>query len=340
MMFPSLSVEDRDLRAMADALFAAAIDREATRNLDFDPVLWEELEGVGLVRLTAPERDGGSGASWLQAAVVLGSAAGNGIQIPIAEHDLLAGWLLRAIGDPDGSSALDTIGITHDGDSCVLPWADVAETAVIVHQADREWRYARLRLTNDVSRSPVPFGGVTWSCLTGLDALNWKPVGKAGLGALLFQRGAAVRSIQLGGAMEGMLVMTAEHTRTRKQFGQPLVKFQAVQRLIADVAGDSALASAAVMRLLDALTTDSATEADFAVAKSCVGRAAEVVVRAAHQAHGAIGTTHEHRLHRYSGALYAWSQDFGGAAIWERRLVERMASRQGGTDMWRLVTGV
>jgi acyl-CoA dehydrogenase len=340
MMFPSLSVEDRDLRVMADALFAAAIDREATRNLDFDPVLWKELEEVGLVRLTAPEWDGGSNASWLQAAVVLGSAADNGIQVPIAEHDLLAGWLLRAIGDPDGSSALDTVGITHDGDSCVLPWGDVAETAVIVYQAGREWLYARLPLTSDVSQSPVSFGGVTWSFLTGLGALNWKPVGDAGLGALFFQRGAAVRSIQLAGAMEGILAMTAEYTRTRNQFGQPLVKFQAVQRLIADIAGDSALASAAVLRLLDALMTDSAAEADFAVAKSCVGRAAEVVVRAAHQAHGAIGTTHEHRLHRYSGALYAWSQDFGGAAIWERRLVERMAGPQRATNVWRLVTGV
>ncbi|GAA2116299.1 acyl-CoA dehydrogenase family protein [Actinomadura alba] len=336
----SLTAENRDLRSMADALFTAAIDREATRSGDFDADLWEELHAVGLADLTAPASVGGSDATWRQAALVLDSAARHGIQVPVAEHDLLAGWLLRTIGDPDGSSRTDTFGLSNDGASCVLPWADVAETAVILREQNGEWHYARLRLHSDDAPPAVAFGGVTWSRLSELEAVNWKPVGSPGVADAVIRRGAAVRSIQVAGAMDGMNSLTVEHAMMRRQFGQPLRKFQAVQRLLADVAAHSALAGTAVARLVDALEQDAVTDADVAVAKSCVGRSAEVLVRASHQVHGAIGTTQEHRLHRFSGAIYAWSRDFGGAATWERKLAEHLSGPEAAQDLWRLVTGV
>ena len=48
-----------------------------------------------------------------------------------------------------------------------------------------------------------------------------------------------------------------------------------------------------------------------AVAKSCVGHAASVVVRGAHQVLGAIGTTLEHELHTLTKPILARRSEFG-----------------------------
>ena len=341
MTIVAQTTENRDLKAMVDALFAAAVKRQDHGGEDLDVTLWSELGALGLSRLTTPESAGGSEATWQQAALVLGSAASHAIQIPIAEHDLLAGWLLRSIGDPDGSSDLDTFGLSNDGSTCVMPWGDVARTAVLVHLDDTEWRYTRLELDRGSQPRPVAFGGVTWSALDGLDALNWKPLGDADLGPALMRRGASIRSIQVAGAMDGMLGLTADHARTRIQFGQRLAKFQGVQRLLADLAAEAALASASVGRLVEALDAGTVRDEDVAIVKSCVGHAADIVVPAAHQVHGAIGTTREHRLHRYSGAIYSWARDFGGAATWDRQLSGSIAGdADAGARLWSLVTGV
>ena len=73
--------------------------------------------------------------------------------------------------------------------------------------------------------------------------------------------------------------------------------------------------------------------------KSRVGEAAGIAAAIAHQVHGAIGFTEEHRLHLYTRALWAWRDEFGGEAEWEARLgAEALA--QGGEGFWPFVTGV
>src|SRR5690606_18562451 len=105
-------------------------------------------------------------------------------------------------------------------------------------------------------------------------------------------RGALARAVQGVGALDKAVDLCVEHAGVRVQFGRPLAKFQAVQQLAADAAAEAALARAAVdAAVLDAAATDlggpsSATK--VAAARSCVGHATSVVVRNAHQAHGAI----------------------------------------------------
>ena len=60
----------------------------------WDLALWEQLDEVGLARLTGSEASGGSGATWFAAAELLDAAARFGVPTPVVEHDLLAGWLL------------------------------------------------------------------------------------------------------------------------------------------------------------------------------------------------------------------------------------------------------
>src|SRR5699024_11319540 len=65
-----------------------------------------------------------------------------------------------------------------------------------------------------------------------------------------------------------------------------------------------------------------------AVAKSVVGRAASVVVRNTHQALGAIGTTEEHSLHRFTNAALTWRSEFGSIRSWEERSEERRVGNE------------
>ena len=164
------------------------------------------------------------------------------------------------------------------------------------------------------------------------------------------------------------LTLAVTHARERIQFGRPLAKFQAVQHLVADIAAEAALARAATDgALANALRTDWTSEPslsssraepilsssraepilsssraehlDFlvAVARSCVGHAASVVVRNAHQVHGAIGTTREHRLHEFTTRALAWRSEYGSVQSWDEALTDH-AIAAGADGLWALIT--
>ena len=91
---------------MMDAVFADYRERHSPgATVERDPDLWQHLDELGLVRLTGAEEAGGSGAGWYEAAELLAAAVRHGVRIPLAEHDLLACWLLEAGGLPvDGAA--------------------------------------------------------------------------------------------------------------------------------------------------------------------------------------------------------------------------------------------
>lgn len=140
----------------------------------------------------------------------------------------------------------------------------------------------------------------------------------------LVLRGALARAVQVVGALERAVDLCVEHARTRVQFGRPLAKFQAVQHLVADAAAEAALARAAVdAAVLDAAETEltgPASATKVAAARSCAGHAASVVVRNAHQVHGAIGTTQEHPLQLVTLPALDWRGEFGTTRDWDRFL--------------------
>jgi len=75
----------------------------------------------------------------------------------------------------------------------------------------------------------------------------------------------------------------------------------------------------------------------IAVARSCAGHAASVVVRNGHQIHGAIGTTREHRLHEFTRAALAWRSDYGSVDHWDS-VVTDAALAAGGSGLWSIIT--
>ncbi len=157
-----------------------------------------------------------------------------------------------------------------------------------------------------------------------LDGVAAEPVGPVG-GALPFveaalDRGNAALCAEAAGAFAVLLEHTAEHLRTRRQFGAPLAKFQALQHGIADLAiALEQIRSMACVAAL-ALTAGAAERAwRVSAAKALVARLARRGALAAIQMHGAMGMTDECRVSHYARRLIAIGQQLGDASFHRQR---------------------
>jgi acyl-CoA dehydrogenase len=153
-------------------------------------------------------------------------------------------------------------------------------------------------------------------------------------------RGAWARCIQLVGALDAAAASSVAHCRERVQFGRPLSHFQSVQQSLAVMAGEieraRAVTTLAVAAAVDSGFADGRTEYAVAVAKTVLGPVAAMVTSAAHQMHGAIGTSIEHPLWLSTLRARSWVDEFGSAGHHARR-VGRLALNA--TNVWDCVTG-
>lgn len=334
---------DADLAEMMDGVLAA--HREAhppTGTVTFDAELWSRLDDLGLARLTGAAIHGGSEAGWAEAAELISAAARHAVRIPLAEHDLLACWLLEAAGLPVDSAPRTVCVLDESGSATGVPWAASARRIVVVWADGEGHRVAdvdpaALRITLGTNAIGEPRD------IVAADLASLVPHGTTVPDTLVAQlrlKSALVRSIQVCAALDCALDLTIEHTASRVQFGRPLSKFQAIQHMVADIAAEAALArSATESALTVAIASDWAADNLaflIAVARSCSGHAASVVSRNAHQAHGAIGTTIEHRLHEYTRAALAWRSEYGSVRHWDD-VVTRAALTAGASGLWPLI---
>jgi acyl-CoA dehydrogenase len=171
------------------------------------------------------------------------------------------------------------------------------------------------------------------------DTLNWLQAGNApnawAMRAVL-AAGALIRAAQMAGAIERILMLTADYARTRNQFGKPIGQFQAIQQQLAVLAGQAASASVAAAHAFRQWRHQ-----DFvmlaAAAKIRAGEAAGAAISIAHQTHGAIGITHEHELHFATRRLHSWRTESGGEARWAQSL-GAWAAKLGPDEVWARIT--
>ncbi|MEE3066052.1 MAG: acyl-CoA dehydrogenase family protein [Actinomycetota bacterium] len=334
---------DGALVDMMAAVFAGHREKHPpTTIVRRDPDLWRQLDELGLVRLTGNEQNGGSGATWFEAAELLTAAVGHGVRIPLAEHDLLACWLLDATGMPVGDAVRTVCVLDKRGAATQVPWAASADRVVLVWRSNGQHRVADVaRETLAITPGFNLIGEPRDTVDADLAAADGAPVGLALITQLRLKSGL-VRSIQVCAALDRILQLCIEHVTARAQFGRPLAKFQAVQNLVSDIATEAALARAATEAALSASVAGHWSGPDLglrvAVARSCAGHAASVVVRNAHQVHGAIGTTREHRLHEFTRAALAWRSEFGSVRYWDEQVTDAALYASAG-GLWSLITG-
>ncbi len=171
--------------------------------------------------------------------------------------------------------------------------------------------------------------------LDGVQAAEDCIVGPLGGALPLVQRAVdraeAALCAEAAGALDALIQITAEHLRTRRQFGAPLAKFQALQHRVADMAialeQVKSMACAAAL----ALQADSAAERQrlLSAAKALTAQLARRCALDAIQLHGAMGMTDECVASRYARRLIGIGQWFGDASHHLQRFAAVQAAAPG-----------
>jgi acyl-CoA dehydrogenase len=340
------------LRETASKLFA----REITPSLVLEAEAgvwpasaWAAVEEAGLAGALVSEEQGGAGVPLAEALRLLQVAGGHAVPLPLAET-MLAGWLLGAAGlrVPEGPLTVAPViagerlmlrrdgGIWHlAGRVSRVPWGRhaLAATVLVAHEG-----VPHVALVPAAGWQAVPGTNLakeprdTLEISTRLDQVA--PTGLSP-GALL-AIGAAARAQQIAGALGQLTTATTGYAQDRVQFGRPIGKFQAVQQNLAVLAAQAAAAAAAADMAAEAVA-DGLRLVPVAAAKARAGEAAGIGAAIAHQVHGAIGFTREHRLHMLTRRLWSWRDEFGNEATWNRQLGAEILAA-GADGLWAALT--
>ncbi len=126
-------------------------------------------------------------------------------------------------------------------------------------------------------------------------------------------------ALQLGVA-ERALELTAQHARTREQFGRPIGAFQAVAQRLADAYIDVAAIRLTMWQAAWRLAEGLPCDAEIATAKFWAAEGGHRVAHAAVHVHGGVGIDVSHPVHRYYTAAKQHEYALGGATTQLRRL--------------------
>jgi alkylation response protein AidB-like acyl-CoA dehydrogenase len=155
------------------------------------------------------------------------------------------------------------------------------------------------------------------ACELLLDNAVGIPVGNTGqaLAVLRYQQGRAIAAqcAEAIGSMEVACDLTLDYLKTRKQFGQAIGKFQALQHRMVDMRIE--LEQSISMAILAACVahqpdSDERSRA-LSAAKFIISRAARFIADQAIQLHGGIGLTWEYALSHYAKHLLMVARQFG-----------------------------
>jgi acyl-CoA dehydrogenase len=239
---------------------------------------------------------------------------------------MLAGALLAGAGieAPEGVIALGTRAAPFGRDA----------GQVLVVEAGRARLHAVAEVAPGTNTGREPRDDVAPGALLAEGALS----NAHGPRALLLGL-ALIRAAQIAGALERVLALAVDWANTRRQFGRPIGKFQAVQQQLAAMAGEVAAVQVAVQGAARAADARGLADAGFeiACAKVVAGEAATFGAATAHQVFAAIGITEDHELHHFTRRLWSWRAEGGTERAWAAE-IGRAALSRGGANLWADLT--
>lgn len=297
--------------------------------------LWTVLEDSGLSAAALPETLGGSGLSIGATVALLRVAGYHAAPLPLVEH-WLAGQALAAVGQPMPAPVLSFGLADGTASGTRAPWGRQLPVVVL----GGEGGAGRLRLYTEprLVRTGANLAGEPCDLLDLAASEPMLDVPLPGDASSWRARGALMRSAQMAGAMRRCLELSLSYAAERSQFGRPLAAFQAIQQQLAMLAAEVAAVDVAVEAAALAAERSPAFD-EIAVAKARAGLAVEPVTRIAHQVHGAMGFTQEHRLHLSTRRLWSWRDDHGSETEWQIALGRRVVGA-GGAGLWPFLTAL
>jgi acyl-CoA dehydrogenase len=360
------------LLEQADRIFARHVTPACLKAADegrFPAGAWEAILAAGLTLALVPEESGGGGVDGAVAGQLIRRSGYHAVPAPFADTLMAQALWTRAGGEPfAGAACLAEAGVrlggtagtrTVSGAVTQAAWGadvdhlvllasgnDAAACLVLLPKAERAAQ-SRRNVANeprvsftlqeepvaDAALRPLPdnIAGLEGRSLEGHSLEGHSLEGLRAFGAFL-------RAQQMAGAMERCLDLALAYANERKQFGKPIGRFQAVQHMLAEAAGQWAAAAAAAELAAAAFGHDAFALA-AAIAKARCGEAAGKVAEVCHQVHGAMGFTHEHPLHFFTRRLWAWRDEFGPEAFWQER-IGRTVCAHGGEALWPLLVAL
>jgi acyl-CoA dehydrogenase len=334
-----MSADPLIIDTLSDVLASLApVDgvRDAERTGRMSAPLWSTLADGEFLLLGLPEEVGGGG-GLQDAAALLRLAGYYGAPLPLAENGLLGRRLLAEAGLPVGTDVLALApragtltvdrgpagGYVVSGTAERVPWGREAQRIVALVPAHGELAVVAAPLDGAGIEPGRNLAGEPRDRIT-LDrcALGDADVASAPAGMTVerfLARGAAARALLMAGALDRVRDLCVEHCGSRKQFGRPLNRFQAVAQHLAVITEQAMLTRMAVELAASELAVADASY-DAMIAKAIAGSAVSEVARRAHQVHGAIGVTEEYALQLFTRRLWAWRDEFGSERYWSHRI--------------------
>jgi len=312
--------------------------------------LWQAVEQAGFAdALAAASEAPGDLSGIIDAGAILRAMGRHAAPVPLSET-MLARWLLAGAGlaAPEGPLSIAPLdresvftlrreakGWRLSGRAAGIPWARQASAIVVIADGKvARFTPAEADIRPGKSLAGEPRDDVSVDAVLADEAAP-PPAGVDAM--LLYRLGALSRCHLMAGALDGALALAVQYANDRIQFGRPIGKFQAIQQQLAVLAENVAAAGVAAATAAHVAAKRGDLAFAVAVAKSRVGEAAGRVAEIAHQVHGAIGFTHEHRLHHLTRRLWAWRDEFGVESEWSIEL-GRIAAQRGADGLWGLLT--
>ena len=344
----------------ADRLFRGEVTKERMAEADrgtWPSAIWQAVEQAGLPLALVPEAQGGAGLPPADALRLIRRAGYHTLPVPLAETMIAAALWAEASGEAvEGTLSLAPAGtrtsISHRAQRARLRAARRGPARAL---GDAGGACARVRARRcrigppRAAAAREPASGATAPQSRQRAARHaapgrHRPAEEAvrpappacAEGFLLF--GALIRAQQMVGAMERCLDYALAYAMERQQFGRPIGKFQAVQHMLADAAGQYAAAAAAARSWRPRPMATPTSASPSPSPRRALGEAAGKVAEVCHQVHGAMGFTQEHPLHFATRRLWSWRDEFGHETFWQER-IGRMVCSAGGEALWPMLVG-
>ncbi len=310
--------------------------------------VWATLNVSGLLLAGVDEANGGSGGSVSDALIILREAARKAVPLPLAET-FVAGQALNRL-----HRTIPALPITLVRGQFELSKSGRLEGHCSRVPFGRDCQSFLIPVDGQAAASDHPISvcivDADQVCLEHGQNISGEPCDRLSIhteikGSCIFTvdrqwlnhtelLGAASRAVMMAGALEEMLQLTVGYALERRQFGKAIAKFQAIQQQLAVFAGEVATSTRAADTLMDSGELDAL---DVAIAKARIGEACGISTEIAHQVHGAIGYTREHRLNQLTRRLWQWRDEFGNENYWQHYVAELFLNDSSG-ELWTKIT--
>ena len=293
------SLSDRNIAAHSD--------------LGYSKKAWEAMRDLGILEsLIDPELDGFGGTA-LDISTVF-EALGRGLVVePFLEVGILAAKVLSRGNDAQKSLVKkilenECLPILAHSETDTESSKSFVETPLSV-EADGSYKIsgAKRMIKHACRVSDLTFTNVSISSeeLGGELGMSYSIVSDA------IDTGILAICSEALGIMERIKELTLEYLKTRKQFGVPIGKFQAIQHRMAQLLVEIEQARSSVINATIYFDDETEREKTISAAKFSIGKIGTLVAEESIQLHGGMGMTWEYDLGHYAKRLVLIDHEFG-----------------------------